>query len=122
MLVRGLQIVSVLLLSITLAGCTSPTATPNQPATPALTSTPTPTSTPTSGQITSVDVASHNSPSSCWIVISGQVYDVTKYTPNHPGGEKILTGCGKDMTSYMENTHKPVDDKLPQFLIGPLKP
>ena len=44
------------------------------------------------------DVASHSSKNDCWMVIEGNVYDVTFFIPNHPGGSRILQGCGKDAT------------------------
>ena len=31
------------------------------------------------------DVASHNKPGSLWIVIDGDVYDLTKFQDDHPG-------------------------------------
>jgi cytochrome b involved in lipid metabolism len=33
------------------------------------------------------------------MAISGKVYDVTSYRPNHPGGDKMAAGCGKDATA-----------------------
>jgi len=74
--------------------------------TPTLTisTSPTPSSTPTQTQETSTQtysmdqVATHDSPDSCWLVIQGQVYDVTPFISNHPGGEAILEGCGQDAT------------------------
>jgi len=42
------------------------------------------------------EVAKHNSKESCWVIISGQVYDVTEYLDDHPGGAKaILRFAGK---------------------------
>ncbi|MQL73881.1 hypothetical protein Taro_006244 [Colocasia esculenta] len=32
----------------------------------------------------------HNSKKSCWLVIHGKVYDITKFLDEHPGGEKVL--------------------------------
>lgn len=43
---------------------------------------------------TLADVSSHNNESSCWVVIHGKVYDVTKYLEDHPGGEDVLLGVG----------------------------
>lgn len=34
------------------------------------------------------ELSMHNSESSCWIAVSGQVYDVTSFIGNHPGGKK----------------------------------
>lgn len=45
------------------------------------------------------DITKHATTTDCWMVISSKVYDVTSYIPNHPGGEKILAGCGKDATA-----------------------
>lgn len=45
------------------------------------------------------EVAKHNSYSSCWMVIGGKVYDVTKEINSHPGGARaILSHCGQEST------------------------
>ena len=44
------------------------------------------------------EVAKHSTESDCWLVIEGNVYDVTGFIPKHPGEERILNGCGKDAT------------------------
>ena len=36
------------------------------------------------------EVAQHNSRASCWVGLSGQVYDFTDFLPSHPGGERGL--------------------------------
>lgn len=56
-------------------------------------------------QITSTEVAAHNTSSSCWTVINGNVYDVTDYIPTHPGGSRILQACGIDATSIFTSIH-----------------
>ncbi|KAI1456278.1 hypothetical protein F4805DRAFT_233317 [Annulohypoxylon moriforme] len=54
------------------------------------------------------EVAKHNTPSSCWIVISGKVYDVTQYLQHHPGGAAILAKQGgRDATSEFRTIHPP---------------
>lgn len=45
------------------------------------------------------EVAPHNSKSDCWTVISGDVYDLTKFINRHPGGDEILRACGTDATT-----------------------
>jgi len=58
--------------------------------------------TSTSGgvNLTSVEIGRHNSFQSCWLIISANVYDVTRYLNVHPGSAAtILPYCGKDGTS-----------------------
>ena len=51
------------------------------------------------GGITLADVAKHNTKTDCWVVVDGQVLDVTSFLSEHPGGElAILTFAGKDAT------------------------
>ncbi len=91
---------------------------------PANTTTPisTPLSSPSSSTpYTITDVSSHNSRSNCWVVVNNNIYDVTSFGPKHPGGDQIYQGCGQDITTYIKTSHKPIDDLLPQFLIGTLK-
>lgn len=56
--------------------------------------------------ITLAQVAEHNSRTSCWSVINGNVYDLTSWIPNHPGGEKpILSSCGVDGSARYNQKH-----------------
>jgi cytochrome b involved in lipid metabolism len=50
---------------------------------------------------TLADVSPHSKAEDCWIVIEGNVYDMTPYIQKqlHPGGAAILFGCGKDATA-----------------------
>ena len=55
---------------------------------------------------TATEVAKHNSETSCYTIIRGNVYDVTAFIPKHPGGtEPILTGCGIDNTDVFVKKH-----------------
>jgi cytochrome b involved in lipid metabolism len=66
---------------------------------------PTPT-TSTTGGITLAQVAKHNSRTSCWSAINGNVYDLTSWIPNHPGGEQaILYLCGIDGSAAYNGQH-----------------
>ncbi|KAF8528928.1 FMN-dependent dehydrogenase-domain-containing protein [Hysterangium stoloniferum] len=62
-------------------------------------------------------VAKHNSKESCWIIINNQVYDVTDFLPEHPGGSKIiLKYAGKDASEAFDPIHPPgvIDAQLPK--------
>ena len=79
---------------------------------------------------TMVQVAEHDSKENCWLVIEGNVYDVTPFIASgfHPGKLAILLGCGKDAsvlfntrpmgsgTAHSERARK----SLPKYLIGTL--
>jgi cytochrome b involved in lipid metabolism len=48
-------------------------------------------------------VAEHSLLSDCWFVINNNIYNITDYLANHPGGEKNITDyCGKDATTAFE--------------------
>ncbi|KAF2397185.1 hypothetical protein EJ06DRAFT_559301 [Trichodelitschia bisporula] len=54
------------------------------------------------------EVSKHNTPSSCWVIIANNVYDVTSFLPSHPGGPKsILRLAGKDATADFDPIHPP---------------
>jgi len=105
--------------------------TTTNPTTPVVKPTPTPTPTPTPPvdngpkTFTMAEVTTHNSASSCYTTIKGNVYDVTTYIPNHPGGAaNILKICGKDGASAFTEQHdgqpKP-EQMLASLKIGVLK-
>lgn len=61
---------------------------------------------PQTGQThTLASVARHCTPSDCWIVIRGKVYDVTWWVPKHPGGALIYINAGKDCTQLFDAYH-----------------
>jgi len=65
----------------------------------------TPPATTPSGY-TIAQVASHNSGASCWTAISGNVYDLTAWISQHPGGSQaILSLCGVDGTAAFDAQH-----------------
>ena len=49
------------------------------------------------------EVAKHNTKSDAWIVINDKVANITKWIPNHPGGEIIMKGVGKNATKLFES-------------------
>lgn len=52
------------------------------------------------------DVSEHKTKSDCWTIINGSVYDITSYVQGHPGGDNILSACGKDATDYFNGEKK----------------
>ncbi|XP_015079769.1 cytochrome b5-like [Solanum pennellii] len=50
------------------------------------------------------EVSQHNNAKDCWLIISGKVYDVTKFLEDHPGGDDVLlSATGKDATDDFED-------------------
>lgn len=81
-------------------------------------------SSATTSSYTMAMVAAHNSAASCWAAINGNVYDLTKWIPQHPGGpQRILNLCGTDGSAMFNAQHggdaRP-HEELATFLLGPL--
>ncbi len=81
------------------------------------------TTTTTSGY-TMAQVATHNTASSCWAAINGNVYNLTAWISQHPGGQApILSLCGTDGSAAFNGQHggqaRPASE-LKNFLLGPL--
>ncbi|XP_049815923.1 uncharacterized protein LOC126263004 [Schistocerca nitens] len=67
-------------------------------------------------QVSLSEVACHDCPDDCWIIINDRVYDITDFLSKHPGGEEILLeyagrdaslafqgiGHGPDMVAVLE--------------------
>ena len=48
---------------------------------------------------TRAEVAGHKTPTDCWIIIQGKVYNVTQWLRKHPGGKRIIQHyAGEDAT------------------------
>ena len=76
------------------------------------------------GALTEAEVAKHNTEGDCWVILSGKVYDVSKFLPDHPGGKKaIMLFAGKDATEEFDMLHPPnvLKKYLPaEACLGPL--
>ena len=52
------------------------------------------------------DVSSHNKPDNLYIIVDQDVYDLTKFQDDHPGGKKILQRvAGKDASKQFWKYH-----------------
>ncbi|KXS12594.1 putative acyl-CoA dehydrogenase [Gonapodya prolifera JEL478] len=59
-----------------------------------------------SRSFTASEVSQHSSPSDAWIIIDSEVFDVTKFADEHPGGKKILLKvAGKDASKEFRQFH-----------------
>ncbi|KAF8070366.1 fumarate reductase [Lyophyllum atratum] len=59
-----------------------------------------------------------------WVVVNGEVLDVTKFLPDHPGGENaILLYAGRDATEEFNMLHDPkvIPRYAPDAVIGKVK-
>lgn len=57
--------------------------------------------------ITTEEVAKHNKEDDCWVILYGEVYDVTKFLNDHPGGKQaILIYAGKECTEEFDMLHE----------------
>lgn len=63
----------------------------------------------------SAEVSKHASSYSCWVIIRGNVYDLTAFLDAHPGGSAvILKHAGKDATEAFEPIH--ASDTIAKYL------
>lgn len=88
-----------------LVGQLAPQPTPSQPA--AGPTAAAPAGVPSaSREFTAAEVAQHNKKDDVWVIVNGQVLDVTSFLPDHPGGEKaILLYAGRDATEEFNMLH-----------------
>ncbi|CAI7609598.1 unnamed protein product [Penicillium glandicola] len=70
------------------------------------------------------DVAAHNTKGDTWMIIHGQVFDLTEYLQDHPGGvETLVEVAGTDATAAYEDVGHSEDAReiMQPFLVGTLK-
>ncbi|CAG9768806.1 unnamed protein product [Ceutorhynchus assimilis] len=69
------------------------------------------------------EIEKHNDSKSTWIVINNDVYDVTQFLKEHPGGEEVLLEqAGKEATETFEDVGHSSDarEMMEKFKIGTL--
>ncbi|XP_055311470.1 cytochrome b5 [Sitodiplosis mosellana] len=67
------------------------------------------------------EIAKHNSNQSSWIVIHNNIYDVTKFLNEHPGGEEVLLEqAGKDASESFEDVGHSTDarEMMQRYKVG----
>jgi hypothetical protein len=111
-----------------ISGGASASVAPTATSTPTAASTQTPTQAPSETPVASVLslelVAQNNVPESCWTVVNDNVYDLTSWIAQHPGGSAdIIRMCGLDATANFERQHggegRPASS-LEAYLLGAL--
>lgn len=67
------------------------------------------------------EVRKHNNTKDCWLVVGGEVYDVTKFLKEHPGGEETLIDVtGVDAKSDFDDVNHSDEAKnlMKEYHIG----
>ncbi|OTB07602.1 hypothetical protein M426DRAFT_241020 [Hypoxylon sp. CI-4A] len=76
--------------------------------------------------ISAEEVVKHTTSESCWVVLYGNVYDVTEFLPSHPGGSRIILQlAGRDATEEYDPIHPPgtLEENLkPEAKLGRIDP
>ena len=100
-----------------------PTATPSPTPIPQDQTTPSQTPAPTTTLVLNkIEIAKHNNASDCWSIIDGNVYNLTSWISQHPGGQAAIKSlCGIDGSVDFHAQHrtqaKPARE-LKAFLLG----
>jgi len=115
------------LAAFTVAGCaqSAPDETPSAEAPAVEEALPAESDAPADvTSLTLAAVAQNASAENCWVAIEGQVYDLTEWINQHPGGAGNITSlCGTDGTSRFSNQHggsSNPESTLERYLLGPL--
>lgn len=110
--------------SVAWSHVTGPAPSPSASAAPSASPSATASEKASGEKYTMEQVAQHNTAESCWVAIKDNVYDLTDWVANHPGGEAPIKGiCGSDATEKFAGKHgdaqKP-NAALQRHLLGPL--
>lgn len=75
-------------------------------------------------EYTTKEVAAHNTATDTWMIIHGEVYDVTDYLRDHPGGAEVLVDvAGKDASEEFDNAGHSEDasEIMASYRVGKLR-
>jgi sulfite oxidase len=68
------------------------------------------------------EIAKHNKLKDAWVTYQGNVYNMSSFIPNHPGGsEKILLAAGGDLESYWNLYRQHFNSPLPMEILSKLQ-
>jgi cytochrome b involved in lipid metabolism len=101
-------IIFLVIAFVVVIGITFATRTASAPTKTTATSTPqiTASSTPAAKTYTYAQVAEHKTPTDCWTVVNGSVYNLTPFVNQHPGGmPNIIKLCGIEGTAIFMAQH-----------------
>lgn len=74
---------------------------------------PRPAAVAGAGRFSLAEVAQHVDADSCWIVVRGEVYDVTDFLEEHPGGKSMLMSvAGSDASATFDGIHADTEEAL----------
>uniref|UniRef100_A0AC34F6I1 Cytochrome-b5 reductase n=1 Tax=Panagrolaimus sp. ES5 TaxID=591445 RepID=A0AC34F6I1_9BILA len=74
--------------------------------------------------VTAEELIKHNKQNDCWILLFGNVYDVTKYLEYHPGGiPELMRAAGTDASDLFNQYHAWVNyqNMLKACIVGPFR-
>lgn len=78
------------------------------------------------GKVLSTDeVAKHDKEDDCWVMIGEDVFNVTEFLDDHPGGKaSIIPFAGKDATEAFDMLHQRsvLDKYAKEFYVGKVGP
>jgi cytochrome b involved in lipid metabolism len=69
------------------------------------------------------EVGKHTTEKDCWLVVNGEVLDVTSFLDKHPGGKQVLVQwAGKDASEEFNMFHKKdvIAKYAPEVILGNL--
>ena len=71
---------------------------------------------------TAADVATHNTAGDCWVIVNGNVYNLTSFIASHPGGPSPISSlCGLDGSASFNGQHSASTlNSVSNLLLGPL--
>jgi len=70
------------------------------------------------------ELRKHSAQGDLWLLVNGEVYNVTSFMDEHPGGDEVLLSeAGKDATEAFEDVGHSDDARkmLPSLLVGSIE-